>query len=147
MFPALPFDFTVYDDAGRPRATVEAKRSLGTDAAWAAQLRRNWLARGLIPAADVFVLVLPDRLYMWHGSPPAGALPDVDVDARPLFAPYFQRVDTTPGRIYPEAFDMLVAWWLEDLASPTATDERRATIPPQLRDAIAGGHIVSSAAA
>jgi hypothetical protein len=72
MHPDMGFDFAVCDDAGRTRAIVEAKRSLGTDAAWAAQLRRNWLAHGLVPAADVFILV-PDRLYMWHGSTPAGA--------------------------------------------------------------------------
>jgi hypothetical protein len=142
----MHFDLTVYDDAGRPRVTVEIKRSLGTDAAWAAQIRRNWLEHGLVPAADLFVIVLPDRLYMWQGSPPAGALPDV-VDARPLFAPYFQRVNTTPEKIYPQAFHMLVTWWLEDLASPTATDDHLAAVPAQLRDAIAGGHIVFRAAA
>lgn len=147
MHRDMPFDFTVYDDAGRPRAIVEAKRSLGTDAAWAAQIRRKWLEKGLIPAADVFVLVLPDRLYMWHDSTPPGALPDVDADARPLFASYFQRVDTTPEKIYPEAFDMMVAWWLEDVASPETTDVPPAAVPPQVRDAIAGGHIVSSIAA
>lgn len=147
MHRGTPFDYIVYDDAGRPRAVVEAKSNLATNAMWAAQLRRNWLVHGMVPPADVFVLVLPDRLYMWHGSTPPGGLPDVDVDARNLFAPYFQRVDTTPEQIRPEAFDMMVAWWLEDLASPSATAERRAMIPPQLRDAIAGGHIVSSTAA
>jgi hypothetical protein len=76
-----------------------------------------------------------------------GALPDIDVDARPLFAPYFQRVDTTPEKIYPEAFDMMVAWWLEDLASPATADEHQPTVPLPLRDAIAGGNIVSSAGA
>jgi hypothetical protein len=143
----MHFDLTVYDDAGRPRVTVEIKRSLGTNAAWAAQLRRNWLEHGLVPAADLFVIVLPDRLYLWRGSPPPSAFPDVDVDARPVFAPYFQRVATTPEKIYPEAFDMLVAWWLEDLATQTATDEHLAVVPAQLRDAIAGGHIVFRAAA
>jgi hypothetical protein len=147
MHPDMGFDFAVRDDAGRTRAIVEAKRSLGTNAAWAAQLRRNWMSHGLLPAADVFALVLPDRLYMWLGSPPPGALPDVDVDAGPLFAPYFQRVKTTPEQIDPQAFEMVVAWWLEDLADPRPAEERPSGVPPQLHDAVAGGRIVPTAAA
>jgi hypothetical protein len=53
----MRFDFTVYDDSGRPRAIVEAKRRIGTDGAWAAELRRNWLEHGPLPASDVFKLL------------------------------------------------------------------------------------------
>jgi hypothetical protein len=143
----MRFDFTVYDDSGRTRAIVEAKRSLGTDAVWAAQLRRNWLAHGPLPPSDAFILVLPDRLYMWNGSAPDDALPDVDIDAGPLLTPYFQRINTTPERIDPQVFEMLVAWWLEDIASPMGSSEHRERVPPWLLDAVTGGRIVSSAAA
>ena len=143
----MQFDFTIYDDSGRPRAIVEAKRSLGTDSVWAAQLRRNWLEHGPLPPSDAFILIVPDRIYMWNGLAPDEALPDFEFDARPLFAPYFQRINVTAERIDPQVFEMLVAWWLEDIASRAPSSERQEKLPPSLRDAVAGGRIVSSAAA
>jgi hypothetical protein len=143
----MDFDFTVYDPTGRPRATVEAKRRIGTNRVWAAELRRNWLEHGPLPASDVFILVLPDRLYAWNASAPDEALPDADLDAGPLLGPYFQRIHVTPEQIRPDAFDMLVAWWLEDIASRAPSTERQESIPSWLREAVAGGRIVSSPAA
>lgn len=143
----MQFDFTIYDQSGRPRAVVEAKRRIGTNGTWAAELRRNWLEHGPLPASDVFILVLPDRVYMWNASAPEEALPDVDLDAGPLLGPYFQRIHVTPEQIRPDAFDMVVAWWLGDIASRAPSTEHRASIPPWLRDAVVGGRIVSSPAA
>lgn len=143
----MRFDFVVYDASDRPRVIVEAKRRLGTDARWAAQLRRNWLVHGPLPEADLFVLVLPDHIYIWNTSAPSDALPTDEADARPLLSPYFERIGTTPEQIDPQAFEILVAWWLQDLASKARSGEQPTLAPSVLLDAVAGGRIVPQAAA
>jgi hypothetical protein len=100
---------------GRRTAVVEAKRRLGTDSRWAAQYWRNLRERRSIPSSDYFALIVPDRLYIWKSSAPPDA-PPFEVDARPVLAPYFERVGVGPGQIEPMAFELLVSWWLNDLA-------------------------------
>jgi hypothetical protein len=143
----MRFDFTVYDRSGRARAIVEAKRMLGTDTAWARQLRSNWLEHGPLPAADLFVVVVPDRIYIWNGDAPAAAGPLFDIDARPLLGPYFERIGISPEQFEPRAFEMLVAWWLRDLARKAPPRAPSSLMPSALQDAVAGGQVVSEAAA
>lgn len=91
--------------------------------------------------------MLPDRIYIWDASAPSDAPPDYEVDARAVLAPYFERVGTTPEQIDPQAFEMLVAWWLQDLASKAPPEEPSGLTRSGLRAALAGGRIVSQAAA
>lgn len=140
----IRFDFAGYDHAGRLSVLVEAKRRAGTDATWAAQLRRNLLAHGAIPSADLFVVIVPDRLYVWRSSSPAEAPPAHEIDARPLLAPYFAQVSASPETISPEAFELLVGWWLDDLTHTEAVEE--ALKPSGLPTAVRGGRIEYEAA-
>jgi hypothetical protein len=141
------FDFAIHDTTGRLKALVEAKRRLGTNGSWAAQFRQNVSNHGRPPPADLFVLIVPDRLYIWQASTPPDARPTYEVDANALLAPYFQRIGVRPEQIEPMAFELLVAWWLEDLARehvvPAASELSRSG----LLDAISGARISHEATA
>lgn len=138
------FDLAGYDHTGRLAVLVEAKRRAGTDPGWASELRRNLFARGGVPQADLFAVIVPDRLYVWRASSPADAMPDHVIDARPLLAPYFARVGVTSDAIAPEAFEMLVSWWLDDLTRQDIVED--ALKPSGLPGAVRGGRIEREAA-
>ena len=74
-----------------------------------------------------------------------GAVPDAEIDAREILAPYFEKSKTEPERIDPGAFELLVAWWLDDVAREGGTDERlsRSGLP----EALAGSRIAREVAA
>lgn len=110
-------DFTLYDQNGQLIAVAEVKNKPGTSRDWAAALRRNILAHGGIRHADFFLLVTPDKLYVWkHAGPePTAVPPDFEVDARPVFEPYFKRAGINRDDISGSAFELVVMAWLGDV--------------------------------
>ena len=119
-------DLALYDHNGRLTAVAEVKNKQGTSREWAAKLRRNLLAHGGHYKADFFLLVTPDRLYIWKdaGTAPTLVQPTYEVDAQPIFTPYFERAGVDPASISGQAFELVVAAWLGDLvrsAEPQAT--------------------------
>ena len=66
MFPRA--DLALYNRDGQLIAVVEVKNKLGTSAIWAAQLRRNILAHGGFQNAPYFLLMTPDRIYLWKDA-------------------------------------------------------------------------------
>ena len=117
-------DLALYDRAGRLTAVAEVKNSLGTSRKWAAQTRRNILAHGALGQSDYFLLVTPDRIYLWKdaGVEPREVLPNYEGNPGPSFAPYFDKARIDPGRVTGPAFEMLVAAWLSDLTRVPAGD-------------------------
>lgn len=105
------FDFAGYDTFGQLRALVEVKKRLGTDPNWAVHLRDGQLTRGALSPSLAFLLVVPEKAYFWPPQAPPGAAPQV-LDLASHLAPYFQRIETSPLAIVPEAFEMLIGWWL-----------------------------------
>ena len=110
-------DIALYAASGRLTAVVEIKNKLGTSAAWAAKTRRNLLAHGGYTSADFFLLVTPDRLYVWKdaGTDPVETSPTYQADAQSTFEPYFKRVGLDPRQIGGNAFELIVFAWLNDL--------------------------------
>lgn len=119
-------DLALYDRAGRLIAIAEVRNKQGTSSEWAAKFRRNMLVHGGYAQADFFLLVTPDRLYIWKnaGTAPTLVQPTYEINAQPLFAPYFERAGISPGDISGQAFELLVAAWLGDLAR--AEEQREA---------------------
>ena len=115
--PSPYVDLTLYDRAGRLIAIAEVKNKQGTSPEWAAKFRRNMLVHGGYSQADFFLLVTPDRLYIWKNASTAPTLvqPTYELDAQPLFAPYFERAGISPSDISGQAFELVVAAWLGDL--------------------------------
>ena len=120
-------DFALYDHSGRLAAVVELKNKLGTSREWAAQTRRNILAHGSPYNADFFLLITPDRLYIWKGADPDPGqvvLPTFETDTRQELAPYFESAKVDPLQVTSHAFELLVAAWLGDMIRPVGTTDR-----------------------
>lgn len=110
-------DLALYDSNGQLTTIVEVKNKLGTSDEWAAQLRRNILAHGGYCHTAFFLLVTPDRLYLWKnaGTAPTLVPPTYEVDSQPIFAPYFNSADVDSRHVSGHAFELVVAAWLSDL--------------------------------
>jgi len=110
-------DLTLYDSSGRLTAAAEIKNKLGTTSEWAAKTRRNLLAHSGICSADFFLLITPDRLYVWKnaGADSIETPPTYEADAKPLFAPYLERAGLGPHLESSHAFELVVSTWLGDV--------------------------------
>ena len=123
-----PADLSLYDRSGRLTAVAEIKNKLGTSREWAAQTRRNILAHGGSCSADFFLLVTPDRLYIWKdvGTDPVRIPPTYEADTQPEFAPYFESAGVDPRHVSGHAFELLVAAWLGDITRSVETTKELA---------------------
>ena len=121
-------DFIAYDREGRIVLLAEAKSRRGTSEDWAARLRRNMLAHGVLPWAKYFLIATPERIYLWKQESPnaAEAPPEFSIDAEEVFQPYFRRLHQEPSKIGPEAFELLVLTWLTDIARSGEQDVKEA---------------------
>ena len=137
------FDFTVHDRSGHPKVQVEVKARLGATRAWATQFWLSLEEFGQRPNADFFLLVTPERLYVWKPSKvKKGGVPTRVLDATKVLGPYFQRVGTGPEGIMPLAFNMLVSLWLNDLTTPgLPVPEVEALARMGLLRAVVGGEV------
>ncbi len=145
-------DFALYDREGRLVAVAEVRNKFGTSPEWAARLRRNLLAHGGASSADYFVLITPDRLYLWKdaGSDVAPVTPDHEIDARPIFGPYFERSGLRPDEVSGHAFELVAAAWLADLMRTGAgefADEADALHASGFVAAVRGGRVAYEVAA
>jgi hypothetical protein len=78
-------DIVGFDKNGQLKLVAEVKSRTGASPQWAAQFRRNLLAHGAIPRVDYFLIVLPDRLYLWKDKwDDLERLPDYEADAEAL---------------------------------------------------------------
>jgi hypothetical protein len=111
-------NFVAYGRDGEVVLLVEAKSRRGTSEDWAAGLRRNMLSHGILPSSKFFLIATPDRLYVWKKgrSDQTPVRPEFTTDAAKVLQPYFQRLNQDPSRIGPEAFELLVLTWLNDVA-------------------------------
>jgi hypothetical protein len=118
-------DFALYDRNGQLIAVAEVRNKSGTSREWAAKLRRNILAYGEFHRADFFFLITPDKLYLWKGvgGETAVVQPAFEVDAQPIFRPYFERARVNPADVSGRAFELVVAAWLGDLIRLAAQSE------------------------
>jgi hypothetical protein len=116
--PETPIDFIAYNSDGRVVLLAEAKSRRGTSESWAAKLRRNMLAHGLLPKSQYFLIATPDRMYGWRHEnlPPNEIHPQFTVDAQTALAPYFAKLRQDPANISPRAFELLMLTWLTDIA-------------------------------
>ena len=113
-----PIDFIAYNADGTVVLLAEAKIRHGTSETWAAKLRRNMLAHGVLPRAEYFLIATPERMYGWkqENLSENDVPPQFIVDARKALAPYFAKFHQDPANIGPEAFDLLILSWLNEIA-------------------------------
>jgi hypothetical protein len=114
-------DFVLYDRHGRLAAIVEVKAKRGTSNSWAAEFRRNLLAHEAFRQAPYFLLVTPEKLYLWRessrisGAESSPVPPDYELDAKSLFRRYLERAGLKPEDVSGQAFELIVMSWLGDL--------------------------------
>lgn len=146
-------DLAVYNRHRQLTAVVEVKNKLGTTPEWAARTRRNILAHGLSVDTDFFLIVTPDRLYVWSGSDSSSTaeVPAQAIDAQSQFRPYFRRAGVDPRRVSPHAFELIVSAWLSDLTrhgdDTDDSNEPSWLSRSGLRNALAGGRVEHQAVA
>jgi len=140
------WDLTAYNRDNQLVLVVEVKSKLDATPQWAAQLRRNILAHGTFPDAPYFLMVFPDRLYLWKnpGSNHELIEPTYVIDARPILQPYFEQSGVTAAQVSGQSLELIVALWLNGVMHKTP-DELDASqqwlIDSGLYDAVAGGSL------
>jgi len=127
-------DFVLYDRHGRLAAIIEVKAKRGTSSKWAAEFRRNLLAYESFRDAPFFLLVTPDRLYLWKEAPKTSDAsvslkpPDFELDTNLLFRRYLERAGLKLEDVSGQAFELIVMSWLEDLVLQVPEDTQQAEL-------------------
>ena len=141
-------DLALFDSHGRLTAVVEVKSKMGTSIEWAKFTRRNILARWETDGVGFFLLVTPDRLYMWKDSGTGlGPVPPThNADTTAEFAPYFKGAGVSPNHISGHAFELVVGAWLGDVMrsarrADESTDAQRILVESGLDTAVRDGRI------
>lgn len=119
-------DLIVYDRQGRLALIVEAKYKFGTTREWAAHLRRNMYAHGLLPSAPFFLLALPDHFYLWKNEPDLlePVEPTFDIDPRPFLEPYYRSLGIAPEDLTGQSFELIITSWLSQILSARFPEEQ-----------------------
>jgi len=149
------WDLAVYNKDGQLVLVVEVKGKLNASAQWASQLRSNILAHGVYPKAPYFLMVFPDKFYLWANVDAQLDIsePTYAVDARPILKPYLDQVGITQGqKINSQSLILIVSSWLSKIIyseqPPGATDEsERWLVDSGLYTALAGGNFGRSVSA
>lgn len=147
------WDFSVDNRNGQLALVVEVKSKINASPEWAARLRRNILAHGTFPKAPYFLIVFPDKFYLWTdaGVHLDQSEPTYTIDARSILQPYFEQAGVTADQISGQSFELIVASWLEEIIysekSPEDVDEsQRWLVDSGLYAALAGGKFEHEAA-
>ena len=151
---ASDWDLSVANRQGQRVLGVEVKRKIEASPAWAARLRQNILAHGTFPKTPYFMMVFPDRLYLWARDEAQldRSEPTYTIDARPILQPYFERADVTAEQISKQNLELIVAAWLGEMlhaAQPPDTMgvSQSWLMDSGLYDALAGGSFEYGSAA
>jgi hypothetical protein len=148
------WDLLVDNRNGQLALVVEVKRKSNASPEWAAKFRRNILAHGTFPKAPYFLMVFPDKFYLWTNveAHPDQSEPTYTIDARPILEPYFERAGVTANEIGEQSLELIVSSWLGEIIHsdklPGHMDaSERWLIESGLYAALAGGRFEQEAAA
>lgn len=117
VYDMLKADLIAYDKYGQLAVIVEVRNILGKSKEWAAKLRRNIYAHGLLPATPYFMLALPDRFYLWKNAGNKSEIiePTYQADATLLLKPFYDRLGLSPTGLRETGFVLLLASWLHEI--------------------------------
>lgn len=141
-------DIVVRSPNGDIALIIEVKaKSQATDG-WAARLRRNLAAHGMIPASAYFLVALPDYFYLWKPQASIEAVnTDYKISADDAVKEYLHDVNlkdlSAPG------LELLLSAWLSNLIESKITEETEPKlawlINSGLFESIKGGSIQAHA--
>jgi hypothetical protein len=117
MRPDSRWDLSVDNRNGQLTLVVEVKRKTNVSLEWAAKLRRNILAHGTFPKAPYFLMVFPDKFYLWSNAEAYQdqSEPTYTIDASPILQPYFERAGVAADQISGASLELIVASWLGEI--------------------------------
>ena len=144
----LNTDMAIYDKNGQLALMAETKKRLNTSSNWAAKMRRNRLAHGLMPRAKFFLLALPDRFYLWKDKDmtPEVISPNYEIDPLPFLASYYDnRSKKQLEALSGESFELIISSWLSKLLQanvlPSELQDQEWLVESGLFEAIKQGHL------
>lgn len=147
------WDLAVHDRDGQLTLAVEVKSKTNTSPEWAARLRSNILAHGTFPKTPYFLMVFPDRFYLWTDAEvhSAQSEPNYVVDAHSILQPYFERAGVTPSQISELSLELIVSAWLGEIihsqkSSEDGEESHSWLIDSGLRTALSGGKLYQQGA-
>ena len=147
-------DILAYDRDGQLALIAEVKSKRGTSSDWAAKMRRNMFAHGLMPNAPYFLLALPDAFYLWKNNGRAADViePTQSVDPDPFLRPYYKKSGLISTDLTGRSFELIVASWLNQVVQAKSPHELENTsqdwlINSGLFERLVGGHLELEAAA
>jgi hypothetical protein len=148
------WDLLVNDRDGQLVLIAEVKNRTNASADWAAQFRRNIFAHGNVPKVPYFLIIFPDRFYLWVevDDTPSYIQPTYTIDARPILQPYFERAGVEADQIGGQSLEIIAALWLGEIIHsekpPEGVSEyQRWLIDSGLYTALSGGKFYYQAAA
>jgi hypothetical protein len=154
MRPDSGWDLSVDNRNGQLALVVEVKRKTNVSSEWAAKLRRNILAHGTFPKAPYFLMVFPDKFYLWSNAKAYQdqSEPTYTIDASPILQPYFERAGVTADQIGGASLELIVTSWLGEVIHSDELPEnieasQQWLIESGLYAALAGGKFEHEAAA
>ncbi len=145
-------DMIAVDATGGSILVVETKNRLRVSALWAAKLRRNLIAHGVVGKAKYFLLATPDRFFLWtNGADEISEVPPTyEFDPSDLLAPYLAAAGITPETVSGHSFELIVGAWLRDLLAsdklPNEIHQKHSWLSAILDD-LKGGHVAYEAVA
>lgn len=143
----LPYDFAIYDDQGQLAVLLDTYGRPGLSRSWAREWHEMAAERMRSPLEAMVMLVSLDKIYVWRRRAEASAEPDWEIEATPLFRPYFTRTKISAIDVFPSIFKQIVLMWLNDVANrsfSTAADEPNGS---PLLQPLRGGEIIEQVAA
>ena len=155
-----PFDMAVLDAAGRVKLGVGVnahaiRPSALTAARWVQDVRDAVFAEVPSDVQPAFLLATPSAFFFWKAGlsrtkrAELGEMATYEwlVQADEILKPYFARAGVQPGKaIDPGVFELIVWWWLGDVATGLA--KRNSTLEEQgFYRLFIGAHVEVRAAA
>lgn len=148
------WDLSVDNRNGQLTLVVEVKRKTNVSPEWAAKLRRNIFAHGTFPKAPYFLMVFPDKFYLWSNAEAYQdhSEPTYTIDASPILQPYFERAGVAADQISGASLELIVTSWLgeiihSDLLPENIDTSQQWLIESGLYAALVGGKLEHEAAA
>ena len=145
-------DMAIYDKSGQLALVVEVKNKLNTSTDWAAKMRRNMLAHGLMPDTRFFLLALPDRFYLWKDAGVVSEIvsPTYTIDPKPFLRLYYNGSEISLDSLTGESFELVISSWLSKLLQadvlPPELEDQDWLIESELFEAIKHGHLAAQVA-
>jgi hypothetical protein len=111
----MNIDLAVLDNFQRLVLTIETKKKFGVSEEWAAETRRNLVVHGFYPLVTYFLLVTPEKFFLWtqDSNTLDETLPDFAADATETLKPYLKELGFNIKQIDSRTFEDVVAHWLK----------------------------------